>query len=352
MELLNLFDYETHAQEHITQMAFDYYAGGANDQVTLQRNRAAYDEIRLWPKMLRDVSQRDTSVNVLGSSLPAPFMIAPMGFIGMAHPEGELAVARTGWPMTLSTMSTYSMEDVAEVATGPLWFQLYIYKNRDVTRRLVERAAAAGYQALVLTVDTPLLGRREQDIRNRFHLPNGLTAKNLMGSGMEDVLKQDADSGLAAYIASLWDASISWKDVEWLRSITELPIVVKGILRADDARLAVEHGASGILVSNHGGRQLDTAPATIEALPAIAAEVGNDAVVLLDGGIRRGTDIVKALALGAQAVMLGRPVLWGLGISGQDGVEHVLALLREEFELAMALCGACRVEEITPDLVG
>jgi len=256
--------------------------------------------------------------------------------------------------MILSTLSTRPVEAVVAAASGPVWFQLYVYRDRGATEALVRRAEAAGCRALVLTVDAPLLGRRERDVRNRFRLPPGLSVANMLPEGYGDLPPVDADSGLAAYVAALLDPSLSWKDVAWLRSITELPVVVKGIVRPDDALRAAEVGAAGIVVSNHGGRQLDTAPATLDVLPEIAdalAAHGHAIELLLDGGVRRGTDVLKALALGARAVLLGRAILWGLAADGEAGAAYVLRLLRDELDLAMALAGAPNVAAITRDLI-
>ena len=353
-EPLSLFDYERLAAERLPPTTYDYFAGGANDELTLRENRAAFERIQLRPRVLVDVGERDSSTEVLGRRRPLPLLVAPMAFAKLAHPEGELAIARAagaaGITMTLSTLATATLEDVAGAAAAPLWFQLYVFRDRGVTRSLVERAEASGYEALVLTVDAPLAGRREQDVRNRFALPEGLFAENLVSDELRS-LPAGADSGLALYIASLLDQSLTWADVEWLRSITRLPLLVKGILRGDDAALAVEHGAAGVIVSNHGGRQLDTAVAAIDALPEVAATVDGRAELLMDGGVRRGTDILKAIALGARAVLLGRPLLWGLAVDGEAGATRVLKILREEFELAMALCGCPTVEAIDTDLL-
>jgi 4-hydroxymandelate oxidase len=301
------------------------------------------------------VSQRDLTTTVLGQTMPMPLILAPAAFHKLATPEGEIATVRAagahGLTMTLSTLSTTRLEDVAQAATSPLWYQLYVYKDREVTRDLVQRAEAAGYRALVLTVDTPLLGRRERDVRQEFHLPPGLSAANLEGRGAERVAEEEGQSGLAAYVAALQDPSLTWKDVDWLRSITEMPILLKGILRGDDARRAIDHGAAGVIVSNHGGRQLDTVPATIDALPGVVEAVLGRIEVLIDGGVRRGTDILKAVALGAKAVLIGRPILWGLAANGYDGAHQVIQLLRSEFDLAMALAGCPTVADITPDLI-
>ncbi len=355
MKPLNLADYEVAARERIAPESWDYYASGANDEITLRDNRAAYDRVKLYYRVLVDVASRDLSTTVLGQDVAMPILIAPTAFHKLAHPDGELATiraaGRAGTIMILSTLSNTRIEDVAAEATRPFWFQLYVYRDRGATEALVRRVESAGATALVLTVDAPLLGRRERDVRNAFRLPDGLSIENMLPAGYEHMPRGDAGSGLAAYFAELLDPALTFKDIEWLRGITALPIVVKGVVRADDARRAVDHGAAAVVVSNHGGRQLDTAPATIDALPAVADALHGRAEVLLDGGVRRGVDVVKALALGARAVLLGRPVLWGLGQGGADGVAGVLELLRSELDLAMALCGCPRVGDVTRDLV-
>jgi 4-hydroxymandelate oxidase len=352
---LNLFELEDLAHERLPSTAYDYYSSGASDEITLRENHAAYDRLRLRYRVLVDVSRRDLSTTVLGQPVAMPILIAPTAFHRMAHPDGELATARAaaraGTLMVLSTLSNTSLEDVAATAQAPLWFQLYVYRDRAATRALIQRVEAASYQALVLTVDAPLLGRRERDVRNRFQLPAGLSIENLAGAGKSDLPEGVADSGLAAYFATLLDPSLTWADVDWLRSLTSLPIVIKGVVRGDDAELAMQYGVAGIIVSNHGGRQLDTSPATIEVLEEVVAAVGGRAEVYLDGGIRRGTDVLKALALGARAVLIGRPVLWGLAVAGEAGVDEVLELLCAELDLAMALAGAPTVADITRDLV-
>jgi len=352
---VNLFEFEELARKQIGKMAYDYYAAGANDEITLRENRLAYERIVIYPRMLRDVSKRSTATTAFKQQIQAPIIVAPMAFQRMAHPEGELAMIKAaseaGTIMILSTLSTYSIEEVAAASRGNLWFQLYVYRDREVTASLVRRAEEAGCKALVLTVDSPILGKRENDERNCFHLPENIVAKNLVPAGAECLPWIPGESGLSRYIAALYDQSLSWKDVEWLRSITTLPILVKGILRADDAVLAVQHGASGIVVSNHGGRQLDTAPATINVLARVAEAVDGRAEIYVDGGVRRGTDVLKALALGARAVLIGRPVLWGLATNGAAGAQRVLEILREEFDLAMALSGCGSLSEIKQDLL-
>jgi 4-hydroxymandelate oxidase len=284
-----------------------------------------------------------------------PVLIAPTAFQGLAHPEGEIATVKAAGAartlMTLSTLSTLSIEEVMAEATGPVWFQIYVFKDRAISASLVKRAEVAGCKAIVFTVDAQLLGRRERDVRNRFALPEHLSPKNLWPAGSEVLSKGVADSGLAPYIASLFDTVLAWKDIEWIAGITSLPVVVKGILRSDDALLAVKHGASGVIASNHGGRQLDTTPATISILPELVDAVGDKVEVYLDSGIRRGTDVLKAIAYGARAVFIGRPVLWGLASGAEAGVRYVLETLRQEFDLAMALSGCPTLSSITRDLV-
>jgi 4-hydroxymandelate oxidase len=355
MDPINIYEFDAIARGKLTSMAYDYYASGAHDEITLHENHAAYDRIKLKYRVLRDISQRDISTTVLGHRIKMPVIIAPTAFHKLADPVGEVATVQAagnaGTLMILSTLSTTSIEDVMTAATGPVWFQLYVYKDRQATKALVQRAEAAGCSALVLTVDAQIWGRRERDVRNRFQLPPGLSVKNLMPSGQEAFPKEAQDSGLAAYVASLFDQTLSWKDVEWLCSLTGLPVLLKGIVHPDDARQAVESGASGVIVSNHGGRQLDTAPATIEALPPIVDAVGGRIEVLIDGGIRRGTDVVKALAYGAKAVAVGRPILWGLAYDGQRGVEKVLDILRFEVDLALGLCGCSSVDQVSRDIL-
>lgn len=352
---INLLEYEARARARLDQNAFGYYVSGAHDELTLRDNRGAYERLRLAYRVLVDVSARTCATTVLGTPVSMPVLVAPTAFHRLADPEGELATVRAagraGTIMILSSLSTTAVEEVVAAASGPVWFQLYVYRDRDATAALVRRAEAAGCQALVLTVDAPELGRRERDVRNRFHLPPGLSVQNLLPAGYGAVARPDADSGLAAYFGELIDPALGWADLEWLRELSSLPLLVKGIVRADDAVRAADHGVAGIVVSNHGGRQLDTSIATIDALGPIAEAVGDRVELLVDGGIRRGTDVVKALALGARAVCVGRPILWGLASEGQAGVEHVLEILREELDLAMALCGTPSVEAITRDLV-
>ncbi|MDD1418707.1 alpha-hydroxy-acid oxidizing protein [Dolichospermum sp. ST_sed1] len=352
---INLFGYEQLAKEHLSQMAFDYYSSGAWDEVTLRDNLAAFTRVKLRPKMLVDVSKINLTTQVLGESLQLPLLIAPMAFQCLADPEGEIATALAaeiaGVGMVLSTLATKSLEEVATVANGLQWFQLYIHKDQGLTQALVQRAYTAGYKAICLTVDAPMLGKRERDQRNEFTLPPGLHPANLTNISGLDIPQATGESGLLTYFSQQINPAVTWKDLEWLQSLSPLPLVVKGILRADDAVRAVEYGAQAIVVSNHGGRQLDGAIASLDALPDIIAAVDGKAEVLLDGGIRRGTDILKALAYGAKAVLIGRPVLWGLAVAGKIGVSHIISLLQDELNLAMALSGCASLGDIDSSLV-
>jgi 4-hydroxymandelate oxidase len=354
-ELLNLAEYERLAEEKLPPAVWDYYASGANDEVTLRENRAAFERLRLHYHVLVDVSRRELGTTVLGQTVSMPLLVAPTAFHRLAHPEGELATVRAagaaGTVMILSTLSNTRVEDVTRAASGPVWFQLYVYRDRGATKALIERVRSAGCRALVLTVDAPLLGRRERDVKNRFALPPGLAIENMLPEGLHELPKARTDSGLAAYFSELLDPSLGFDDLEWLADISGLPILVKGVVRGDDARRAIDHGASGIVVSNHGGRQLDTAPATIEVLPRVVDAVAGRAEVLLDGGVRRGVDVLKALALGARAVLIGRPILWGLAVGGEAGALGVLRMLQSEIDLALALAGATSVHELGRDLL-
>ena len=351
---LNLAEIEAAARERLTALAYEYYVGGANDEVTVRENRSAFERLALRYRVLVDVSRRSTQTSVLGQSIELPVLLAPTAFHRLACDEGEIAAARAasaaGTVMILSTASTCTIEDVGAVP-GPKWFQLYVYSDRSLTEALIARAEAADMTAIVLTVDAPILGRRERDLRNRFHLPDGVRLANVPSSGSVPIPTGHGESGLAIHFASGIDASLTWRDVEWLQSRTRLPVLIKGIVRGDDAARAIDHGAAAIIVSNHGGRQLDTAIPTVRALPEVVDAVAGRGEVLLDGGVRRGTDVIKAIALGARAVLVGRPVVWGLAAGGEGGVRRVLDLLKAEIDLAMALCGCPTVADISRDLV-
>ena len=355
-QFLRVDELEAVAYERMTTMAADYYRSGAWGEHTLQWNLDAWEEIRIFHRALVDVSRRKTAVSLLGSKSAFPFIIAPTALHKLAHPDGELASMRAASsrsvPLILSSLSSTGVEEVCAVAKhADVWMQLYIGKERAHVLDLSARAQAAGCRALVLTVDTPVWGVRERDIRNGFCIPAGIQAVNLMRSGAAGGPTGHTGAGLGEALGWAIDASLSWKDLEWLIAKQSLPILVKGVCRVDDALRAVDAGAQGIIVSNHGGRQLDGAPATAESLPAIAAAVRDRACVIVDGGIRRGVDVLRALALGAHAASAGRPILWGLGAGGEAGVARALELLETEFDLAMALAGCATLEDISPDLL-
>ncbi|MEO8285794.1 MAG: alpha-hydroxy acid oxidase [Chloroflexota bacterium] len=351
----NLLDLEELAREQLGKGPFDYIAGAADDEVSMRNNRADFERIALRPRYMVDVSKLETATTVLGESISMPVMLAPAAGHKLCCADGEVATARAAASantiMILSTLSTVAMEEVAEKSDGPKWFQLYVYHDREVTRQLVQRAEAAGYKALCLTVDVPVIGNRERDRRNLFSFPKEYPLANFIGMDLENMPIGVVGSALGAYVASKWDPSINWRDFEWFRSITKLPIVLKGILTAEDAKLAVEHGASGIIVSNHGGRQLDSAVSGISALPEVVEAVDGRVEVLVDGGVRRGTDVLKALARGARAVLVGRPYMFGLALSGEAGVLAVLETLRQELVTAMALTGRPTIADIDRTLI-
>lgn len=326
-------DYEPIARERLTRDVYDFYAGGAGDEWTLAENRRAFERWRFRPRFLRAAGEPDPSTTILGTSVSFPVLVAPTAFQWMVHAEGERATARgaaeAGTIMVVSSTTHQFLEDVATAAAGPKWWQLYVFEDRALTVAMLDRVVAAGYQAICLTVDVPVLGHRHRDARNAFDLPIGATTSALK-----------------------FDPMISWDDIAWIRQQTlGLPFLLKGILTAEDAELAVAAGVDGIVVSNHGGRQLDGSPAGITALPEVVEVVGGRIPVLMDGGVRRGTDVLKALALGASAVLVGRPCAWGLAVDGEAGVAAVLGILRAEFENAMALTGCRTVAEITDALV-
>jgi 4-hydroxymandelate oxidase len=347
-----VLDFEAVARRRMKRAFYDYYAGGSEDEQTLAANRGAFAEVFLRPRVLVDVSRIDTSTSVLGSPVSMPVLIAPTAFHRLAHPDGELATARAAGRartlMVASTIATCTLEEIAKAATGPLWYQLYVYKDHALARNLIRRAEAAGYGAICLTVDTPRLGSRERDHRNKFTLPAGIRMRNFEDAGFDTSTLGDS---FHAYALRQLDASLTWDAVEWLRGETRLPLILKGILAPADGALAAERGVDGIVVSNHGGRQLDGAEATLRALPQVVDAVAGRAEVFVDGGVRRGTDVVKAMALGARAVLIGRPSLWGLAAAGEEGVARVLEIFRQELTLAMALCGCPEVGAIGRSLV-
>ena len=346
-EPLNVADYERLAEDALDPGAFGYFAGGAGDERVLRENVAAFARLRLRPRVLVDVAETTTATTVLGTPVSMPLLVAPTAIQRMAHPDGEPGTARAaaaaGTIMCLSTLATATPEEVAAAAPGaPRWFQLYVFRDRGITRSLVERAEAAGFGAIVLTVDAPRLGRRERDLRTGFRIPPEITVPSFAAAagGWEGATPLD--------ILSLVDPTLSWRDLERLVADSPLPVVVKGVQTHEDAALACEHGAAAVVVSNHGGRQLDDVAPTLELLPEVVEAVEGRIEVLVDGGVRRGADVVKALALGARAVLAGRAVLWGLAAEGERGAARVLELLREEVELALALCGCPSPAAVTP----
>jgi isopentenyl diphosphate isomerase/L-lactate dehydrogenase-like FMN-dependent dehydrogenase len=342
--LLNVDDFEAAARERLDPGAYGYFAGGAGDEHTLRANVAAFARWELRPRVLVDVGEVSAATRVLGTELALPLLVAPTALQRLADPEGELATARAaaaaGTVMTLSTLSSVSPAELAAAAPGaPQWFQLYWSRDRAFTQELVESVAEAGFRALMLTVDFPVAGRRERDARAGFTLPDDLSLPNLP----HRLEREDFHAALGTIV----DDTLTWRDLEWLRSVCPLPLAIKGILTAEDALLASEHGADAVVVSNHGGRQLDGVPASLDVLSEVVEAVGERVEVLVDGGVRRGGDVLKALALGARAVLSGRAVLWGLAAGGEQGATRVLALLREEIELGLKLLGCRSPDEVT-----
>ncbi|HEY3068991.1 MAG TPA: alpha-hydroxy acid oxidase [Gaiellaceae bacterium] len=342
-EPVNVAEYERLAEELLEPGAFAYYAGGAGDEWTLQENIASFNRWLLQPRMLVDVGSVTTHTTVLGQDVSMPILVAPTALQRLAHPDAEVATARAaaaaGTIFCQSTVSSFSPGELAAAAPeGTRWFQLYWSRDRGFTGDLAAAAADAGFSAIVLTVDVPAAGRRERDLRVGFEVSADIPLPNLAG--------HFAGGDFQAAFTELVDPTITWRDLEWLASLTKLPLVIKGILTSEDARLACEHGAAGVVVSNHGGRQLDGVAATLDALPEVVETCAGEATVLLDSGVRRGTDVVKALALGARAVLVGRAVLWGLVVDGEDGVRRVLELLRAEVELALTLLGCPSPEAV------
>lgn len=352
------------AKRRLPGGVFDYIDGAAEDEVTYAGNTSAFADIRLEPRVLRDVSEIDISTTVLGKKYPSAVFLAPTGFTRIADPEGEVAVARAaakrGVVYSLSTMATRSIEEVAAAGEGPKWFQVYVWKNRDLVRRMIERAEAAGYEALLVTVDTVVLGRRERDVRRGFALPPKLGLGTLIDGGLHpgwswDFIRSDPISfanivndptrdgssavALSSYVGMQFDPALSWADIEWIRSITSLPVLLKGVGSVEDVRQAAREGIPAVVVGNHGGRQLDGAPPSLSLVASSVQAVGDEMEILVDGGVRRGRDVVAARALGARAVLVGRPYLYGLGAAGERGVLWVIDHLHEGIDRTLALVG-------------
>lgn len=323
-DIINLFDFEKKAEGQMSRMAYEYVASGAADEYTVRWNRQALDALKLNPTVLKDVTKLDTRISLFGQELPFPILIAPTAFHRLMHPEGELATARgagaASTTYVVSSFTTTPLEDIARVATQPLWFQLYVRDDRNFTRDVVQKAEALGCRALCVTVDTPVSGARNRQQRVNFQLPDHLKAPYMVSLGPQK-------------------KPMTWRDIAWLQSVVNIPVLVKGILNPTDAEEAIQQGVSGLIVSNHSGRNLDTVPATIEVLPRIADQVNKRVPILMDGGIRRGTDVLKAIALGASAVLVGKPICFALACGGAEGVAKALTILKTELELAMALTG-------------
>ena len=364
------------ARRRLPGGVFDYIDGGAEDEVAMDRNTRGFRDMEFVPRVLRDMGTVDTTGTILGRDVPFPLILAPTGFTRIAHPPGELAVARAaaraGLPYSLSTMGTRSVEEVAAVSNGSKWFQVYVWRDKGLLKDMILRAREAGFDVLCITVDAAMLGRRERDVRRGFTLPPKMGIDTLFEgmirpswslrfafsepisfanvAGNTDIDGSTAVD-LAAFMNEQFDPTLSWEDVEWMRSLWDGPVLVKGVQSVADAVIARDRGLDGIVLSNHGGRQLDSAPSIIELVQPVAEAVGGDLDIVCDGGIRRGSDIVKALALGATSCMIGRPYLYGLAAAGEEGVDWVIEHLRTGMKRDMALCGAASVAELTPDLI-
>jgi (S)-2-hydroxy-acid oxidase len=350
---VKLDDFEPAARAILPQGIFDYIAGGAEDEATLRGNREAFARYRFRFKVLASADPPDLTNELLGQHVRMPVHLAPTALHRMAHPDGEVAVYRAasdcGIAFCLSTLSSVSIEEVAAAARGVRWFQLYMHPERAISASFAERAEDAGYSAILLTVDLPIAGRRERDLRNAFSMPEGVSYMNLLGKRSPEAA--ETSDAFAQMVNAQIDPALGWDDLEWLVASTSLPVIVKGLVRADDARRAVAAGARGLIVSNHGGRQLDYAVASLDALVEVVEAVGRDVPVLMDGGVRRGTDVLKALCLGASGVLIGRPYLYALAVGGADGVRRMLAMLRDEIEVSMSLLGVKTLSELSRDLV-
>lgn len=345
--IASVMDFEPRARERISHIAYEFISGGAGDELSLKWNREAYDRIRLRTRVLVDVSKLDTRVRLFGQELAHPILLAPTAYHKLVHPEGEVETARgagaVATTMVVSSFATTAVEDIARAATQPLWFQLYVQPDRGFTKSLVQRAEDAGCKAICVTVDTPLAGARNREERAAFRLPPGMDIPHLKGLPTAGARNAPREGEI---FNAVLDPTLTWKDIEWLKSFAKVPVLLKGVLDPDDADQAARLGVSGIIVSNHGARNLDTVPATIDALPAVVEQIAGRLPVLVDGGIRRGTDVLKAIAMGASAVLIGRPYLFALGVAGASGVSRSVTILRRELQIAMALTGRRSIAEI------
>ena len=350
--VLTLQEFEFLAPRYLTESAFEYARGGVADEITLTANRAAFNGESIVPRVLRDVSRIDTSLSLFGQRHDFPILLAPTGYHKLFHPEGELATVRgalaSGAQLIASTFSTVAFEEMSAAAHRSLWFQLYVQPDREITRGILSRVLEAGCQALCLTVDVPVNGPRDRDLSHPFALPQGVERANLSALGPALAAAAHRPQGRNIYTPTR-AANLTWGDVEWLHSISKVPLLIKGIIHPEDALAAADCGCDGLIVSNHGGRSLDTVPATLDILPRLADAVGSRMPLLMDGGIRRGTDVFKAIAKGAAAVLIGRPYLYGLAVGGPEGVARAVNILRTEFEMTMALAGCSQLGQIKPD---
>ena len=346
---VNIFEYEKLAESTLDKGEYDFIAGGATDEITISRTRAVFDSIMIRPRMSVDVSKRDLSTTVLNHKISLPVMLDPAGNHGAAHPDGEIATAKAASTantlMILSSHASRTLEDVASVATGPLWFQQYFFSDRGLTTEMAARAEEAGYSAICITLDAKISPKRERNIRNNYIGPASPNYSDLDMGTHSWKFAADAPAGPM----DIRSVSADWSELDWFSSSTKLPVIVKGVMRGTDARLAADNGAQAIIVSNHGGRYLDTTPTTIEVLPEIFSAVDDKAEIYLDGGIRRGTDIYKAIALGARAVLIGRPLFWGLAVNGESGLSSVIEILREELDATMGMCGCTEIASINDE---
>jgi len=349
MQLITIDDYEKEAKKILPKPTFDYFYGGSGKSLSLKWNQSIFDQIITIPKFLKSSSPPDLSVIFDGQSIAMPLLLSPTAFHGLANEEAEIATIAgandAGIPMIASTMSNASLEEIQSASTLPTWFQLYVYKDRHITKDLIQRAETAGYTAIVVTVDVPIMVKREHDIRNGFTLPDNLVAKNFISHQVSQFKSTPNDSAVINYTNALFESALDWDLINWITSITNLPIYLKGILHHEEVETAISHGIKGIILSNHGGRQIDTLPSPISVLPKVSKIAAGKINIIVDGGIRRGMDVLKALVLGADMVAIGRPALWGLAVNGKEGVKNIIQILYEELYQAMLLTKMSTIEE-------
>jgi isopentenyl diphosphate isomerase/L-lactate dehydrogenase-like FMN-dependent dehydrogenase len=351
--ILDIKGFEEYAHKQFPKNLTAFFSRGAGDEITLRENASAFDRIKLLPRVLKNVEERSLSTVILSQAIDFPLIIAPMAFQKLVHSDGEIATAKAAQKhnviMAVSTCSTCSFEEIKSHTNVSPWFQLYIYKDREITQNLIRLAEISGYAGIVLTVDVPLYGKRTKEIRHPIILSSDFEMKNLQNAGLN--LKDIAANELTGYLSSLLDPTINWNDIAWLRSKTSLPIILKGIMNPKDIQIAIEYNIDVVVISNHGGRQLDTTLSSVDALKLIRDTVNGNMDIILDGGVRKGIDILKALALGTKAVMVGRPILWGLVADGEEGVKRVLNILKSELDLSMALCGYTSINQINEEVL-